>query len=78
MLRRMRNRILTAALLLASLLCVVGFARQAQPERAVWEYKAHCGRVDIVELNRLGAEGWEMAAATQEGAVACVFFKRRK
>lgn len=78
MLRRMRNRVLLAAALLASLLCVVGFARQAQPERTAWEYKAHCGRVDVGELNRLGDAGWEMVTATQDGAVACVYFKRRK
>ncbi|HEX8558192.1 MAG TPA: hypothetical protein VF668_08830 [Pyrinomonadaceae bacterium] len=71
----MRNRVLLAALLLASLFCV-GFARQAREgvgER--WEYKAACGRVD---LNRLGEEGWELAAATQDGNVSCLYFKRRK
>jgi hypothetical protein len=74
MLRRMRNRILLAALLLASLVCV-GFARQAPPERAAWEYHATCGRV---ELNKLGADGWELATATQDGNVTCLYFKRRK
>lgn len=75
MLRRMRNRVLLAAVLLASLFCV-GFARQARDEgRDRWEYKAACGRV---ELNKLGEEGWELAAATQDGAVACLYFKRRK
>ena len=74
MLRRMRNRtLLLAALLLASLVCV-GFARQA-PERTVWEYHAACGRV---ELNKLGAEGWNLASAPQEGSVTCLYFKRRK
>ena len=75
MLRRMRNRVLLAAALVASLLCVVGFARQARPERAVWEYRTACGRPD---LNKLGEEGWELAAATQEGSVACLYFKRQK
>ncbi len=68
MLRRMRKRILLAALLLASLACV-GFARQAR------EYFTTCGRVD---LNKLGADGWELATATQDGNVVCLYFKRPK
>lgn len=78
MLRRMRNRILLAAALVASLLCVVGFARQARPEHALWEYNVSCGRVQVTDANRLGAEGWEMTAATQDGAVTCLYFKRRR
>ena len=73
MLRRMGKRITLAALLLASLFCV-GFARQAQ-EPARWEYKMACGRV---ELNKLGEEGWELAAVSQDGNVVCLYFKRRK
>ena len=73
MLRRMRKRILLAALLLVSLVCV-GFARQA-PQRAAWEYHTDCGRV---ELNKLGADGWELTTATQDGNVTCLYFKRRK
>lgn len=73
MLRRMRKRILLAALLLASLFCV-GFARGAQ-ERTRWEYKMACGRPDLV---RLGEEGWELATATQDGNVVCLYFKRPK
>ncbi len=74
MLRRMRRRIILAAVLVASLFCV-GFARQAPEERARWEYRAACGRPD---LNKLGEEGWELAAATQDGNVTCLYFKRRK
>lgn len=69
----MRNRIVLAALLLASLFCV-GFARQAQ-QSAHWEYKTACGRAD---LNKLGEEGWELAAATQDGNVTCLYFKRQR
>ncbi len=73
MLRGMRNRIVLAALAVASLFCV-GFARQAQgPAR--WEYKMSCGRT---ELNKLGEEGWELSAATQDGNVVCLYFKRPK
>ena len=73
MLRRMKKRFTLAALLLASLFCV-GFARQAQ-ERARWEYTVVCNRPD---LPRLGEEGWELSAATQDGSVTCLYFKRRK
>lgn len=66
-----------AVMLLASLLCVgFAFARQApSPQHARWEYKATCGRSDF---NKLGEEGWELAAATQDGNVPCFYFKRRK
>jgi hypothetical protein len=74
MLRRMRRRIALAAVLLVSLLCV-GFARRAQEGRPRWEYRAACGRPD---LNKLGEEGWELAAATQDGNTTCLYFKRRK
>jgi hypothetical protein len=74
MLRRMRNRIMLAAMLLVSLVCV-GFARQAQEGRTRWEYKAACGRPI---LNQLGEEGWELTAATQDGNTTCLYFKRRK
>jgi hypothetical protein len=74
MLRRMRRRILLVALLLVSLLGV-GFARQAQDARTRWEYKVMCGHTD---LNKLGEEGWELVAVTQDGHVTCPYFKRRK
>jgi hypothetical protein len=76
MLRRMRKRILLAALLLVSLvsLVCVGFARQAQ-ERATWEYYTTCNRIPI---DKLGADGWELVTATQDGNVTCLYFKRRK
>jgi hypothetical protein len=75
MLRRMRNRIMLAAMLVVSLLCVVGFARQAQEPRPRWEYRSTC---HLIELNRLGEEGWELSAATQDGNTTCFYFKRQK
>jgi hypothetical protein len=72
----MRNRIMLAAMLLVSLLCVVGFARQAQEARPRWEYKTTC--VHLIDLNRLGEEGWELSAATQDGSTTCLYFKRQK
>ncbi|MET0625480.1 MAG: hypothetical protein ABW250_21270, partial [Pyrinomonadaceae bacterium] len=73
MLRRMRKRILLAALLLVSLVCV-GFARQAR-ERTAWEYHVTCARIDF---NKVGADGWELVTATQDGTVTCLYFKRPK
>ena len=75
MLPRMRKRITLAAMFVVSLFCVVGFARQAQEGRARWEYHMTCGRP---ELNKLGDDGWELTAATQDGNTTCLFFKRRK
>ncbi|HEX8117764.1 MAG TPA: hypothetical protein VF521_10880 [Pyrinomonadaceae bacterium] len=74
----MRNRIMLAAMLVVSLLCVVGFARQAQEARPRWEYQTACSHTSAAGLNRLGEEGWELAAATQDGTVTCLYFKRRK
>ena len=70
----MRNRIALAAALLVSLLCA-GFARPAQVGRPRWEYKAACGQTD---LNKLGEEGWELSAVTQDGHITCHYFKRQK
>ncbi|MBV9926217.1 MAG: hypothetical protein JOZ96_14450 [Acidobacteria bacterium] len=74
----MRNRIMLAAMLLVSLLCVVGFARQAQKARTRWEYQATCSHNGASGLNILGDEGWELTAATQDGTVTCLYFKRQK
>ncbi len=66
-----------AALLLVSLLCV-GFARQAQEPRPRWEYQTACAHTAPGNLDRLGDEGWELTAVTQDGRVTCLYFKRRK
>jgi hypothetical protein len=78
MLRRMRNRIMLAAMLLVSLLCVVGFARQAQESRTRWEYLTTCAHTSPNGFNTLGDQGWELTAAAQNGTVTCLYFKRRK
>jgi len=67
-----------AAMLLVSLLCLVGFARQAQEARTRWEYQTTCAHTSPANLNRLGEEGWELTAAAQDGTVTCLYFKRRK
>ena len=66
-----------AAMLLVSLLCV-GFARQAQEARTRWEYQTTCAHTAPGSLNKLGDEGWELTAATQDGTVTCLYFKRQK
>ena len=65
-------------MLLVSLLCVVGFARQAQEGRPRWEYRTTCAHTNPVFFNTLGEEGWELTAATQDGNVTCLYLKRRK
>lgn len=67
-----------AAMLLVSLLCVVGFARQAQEARTRWEYLTTCAHTSSTSFNKLGDEGWELTAATQDGTVTCLYFKRQK
>ena len=67
-----------AAMLLVSLLCVMGFARQAQEARTRWEYQTTCAHAGPGSLNRLGDEGWELTAVTQDGHVTCFYFKRPK
>ena len=67
-----------AAMLLGSLLCVVGFARQAQEARTRWEYQTACAHTSPASFNKLGDEGWELTAVTQDGHVTCFYFKRRK
>jgi hypothetical protein len=51
---------------------------------AAWEYK-HLGRdlaketaPDDAELNALGADGWELAAAFAHGNEAHFYFKRQR
>jgi hypothetical protein len=69
----MKNKNLLIALLLAALLFLVGWVQTTKPQ--VWEYKETCS---VKDLDRLGAEGWELSAATSSGAVTCLFFKRPK
>jgi hypothetical protein len=68
----MRTRNLLVALLLVSLLCV-GFAYRTQQSRAKWEYMQTC---KYSELNKLGAEGWELVTATGGDGVTCFYLKR--
>jgi hypothetical protein len=78
----MRNKWLLIIIMVA-LLCTVGWVGRAQmkgPDKATWEYQvsfAHA--IQAGDMNRLGADGWELAAVTcQEGNQCAYFFKRRR
>jgi hypothetical protein len=51
------------SLLIIALLCIFGWAGQAQRQqstRVVWEYKFVVNTLDEQRLNELGAQGWEL------------------
>ena len=55
-----------------------GYAQKTTSGRAVWEYKEARG-IDELQLNALGAEGWEMIGFTVvEGQIKDMYFKRAK
>jgi hypothetical protein len=75
----MRER-LYLSLLMAVLLCLVGWTAHAQLSRGtstrpVWEYTYNNCRAD--QLNAAGAQGWELVAATSSSADFC-YMKRAK
>ena len=51
--------------------------RTAVVRRAIWEYKVTSTMSDE-QMNKLGAEGWELVAATAYPDNAALYFKRRK
>jgi membrane protease YdiL (CAAX protease family) len=68
--------------ILALILCCLLFAlvgwtagRATAPAPVSWEYKESCSPKD---MDKLGAEGWELVAAAQNGVVVCLFYKRQK
>ena len=78
----MKHFTLPAALLVAAVLCLLAatvYGRQASTSaRQTWEYKQSCKPKDD-EMNRLGAEGWEMVTGFQSGnGVTCLFYKRAR
>lgn len=74
---------LPVALVIAALPCLLAasvYGRQAAPPaRQAWEYKQSCKPKDD-DMNRLGAEGWEMVSAIYTGntGVTCLFYKRAR
>ena len=47
------------------------------PERTQWEYKI-VTESEKIEMNDLGAQGWELVAVTNGGAEEVYFFKRAR
>jgi len=53
------------------------YGQRSTAPRPVWEYKI-TGSVSEQQLNELGSQGWELAAATAEGGNFALFLKRAK
>jgi hypothetical protein len=52
--------------------------QKAQPQvTVVWEYKFEYS-INEKKANELGAQGWELAGMTQNGALTAYVFKRQK
>lgn len=49
----------------------------AQPQNIQWEYKFEYNLKEG-KANELGAEGWELAAASPTGSITAFVFKRQK
>lgn len=79
----MKNKLLTVALLLVSLLAFVGFTSRV-PESVKWEYRVVTIPADAddkyltTDLNAAGFGGWELVAVENEGRGRRYFFKRPK
>jgi hypothetical protein len=75
----MKTRILSICIVIVASLVVVVAVGYAQKGRTTWEYMI-TGYQEESQLNRLGSDGWELAAAYHPGGTAGVtlYFKRRK
>ena len=89
----MRNKLRNTLILLVFAICCLtaptAFSQRqnknhAQSKRVtaprgvpLWEYKI-TGPITQEDINKLGAEGWELAAATAYPDNAALYFKRRK
>ena len=75
-----RLRTLYIAVSVAVILAAVSvYGRQPQsPTHTVWEYKDSCNLKES-EMNKLGAEGWELVTARSAGGtIMCLIYKRAK
>lgn len=68
---------------LVALFCAggwIGRAEMKSPDRVTWEYQAsYAHPAQTADLNRLGADGWELAAVACPDSNQCAyFFKRRR
>jgi hypothetical protein len=69
----MKNKVFLAVALVVAL-CVVGFT-QSQPKPQQWEYKY---TANFKDLDKLGADGWELVAVEGNGAASTYYLKRPK
>jgi hypothetical protein len=80
------NSVIIAAVISMSGIVAWSVSAREQTSTTGWEYKAVTSRygTDPVDLNALGAEGWELVAVTSVGKVSeqggfyGYYFKRRK
>ncbi len=71
----MKNKV-ALTLLLICLLALVGWTTQ---RRTQWEYTTTTSTIGKpAELNKLGAEGWELVTVLTDGLSATYFLKRPK
>lgn len=71
--------IIAASIAVVLLFALTVYARQSQTgARATWEYKDSCNLKES-EMNKLGAEGWELVTAhSAGGTINCLVYKRAK
>ena len=76
---RFKNIAVTILIAVAFMsIAVLARSSQLVPRTQQWEYMRVAGNTDT-ELNRLGAQGWELAStATYESGSVVFFFKRPK
>ncbi len=56
-----------------------GIGQKLNATRQSWEYKAVAGNLDDVQLNEIGAAGWELAAVgVANNNQMSFYFKRAK
>jgi hypothetical protein len=53
------------------------YAQKQSPARTQWEYRI-VNEMEKIQLNDLGAQGWELVAVEMNGAAEVYFFKRQK
>lgn len=86
---RVKRKGLLIALAVTALCCVIGWTGYAQRTgggRVQWEYNIlflpDLAALELVEtrkqLDRLGAEGWELVQAPPVGRAGHYYFKRQK
>jgi hypothetical protein len=71
------KRLLLIALILISAFTTLAFT--LQKSTAQWEYKIEdVSMSQRIDINKLGADGWELVTVIDRGNSAAMFFKRPK